>query len=89
MSKKIIVELSDGQYESLQSIPYGSIGSRIILDRVKNGVPFEDREKGEWIEKMGVYVCSCCGKRIEILCKPNFCANCGADMRGKADETDN
>ena len=46
MSKKIIVELSDGQYEHLQSIPYGSIGSRIILDRVKKGVPFEDREKG-------------------------------------------
>ena len=50
MSKKIIVELTDGQYEHLQSIPYGSIGSRIILDRVKKGVPFEDREKGEVID---------------------------------------
>ena len=56
---------------------------------------FPDREKGEWIrtrtwEHDGELYCSKCGfaPYDERDCD-NFCPNCGADMRGKADETDN
>ena len=53
-----------------------------------------ERKKGRWIEhnphKWGlgiVFECSECGEKID--CEPsNFCPNCGADMRGEADEAD-
>ena len=86
MSKKLIVELSDRQYEILQSIPYGSIASRIILDRVKKGVPFEDREKGEWIEdhEVNSVTCKDCGCFLypnDIEGRIAYCPTCGRDMR--------
>ena len=53
---------------------------------------FPEREKGEWI--IGVWdKCSVCGTEYsediynisyESDYRPNFCPNCGADMRGKA-----
>lgn len=53
----------------------------------------EDRPRGEWeTEYHGNgwndhwdYTCSNCGKKYEradaVLCKANFCPNCGADMQ--------
>lgn len=52
---------------------------------------FPDREKGEWITKYEHKMCNKCGHtppsdddHYYIL--SNFCPNCGADMRGKANE---
>ena len=57
-----------------------------------------DRPQGEWIEDYNGngwndywdYTCSNCGKRYEradaVLCKANFCPNCGARMKGPGDE---
>ena len=48
--------------------------------------------KGEWItdkERLGYWIstCSVCGHIIHgdklLIYKPNFCSNCGADMRGE------
>ena len=51
------------------------------------------RPKGEWVEhevEKEWYKCSVCGScwdKGEVEnCNINFCPNCGADMRGKADE---
>lgn len=41
-----------------------------------------DKAKGEWAEFEGGYRCSNCDD-IEVY-TPNFCPNCGADMRGGA-----
>lgn len=54
----------------------------------------KERKKAEWIPveddiPYGVLVeCSECGQRIIIndALEHNFCSNCGADMRGEADE---
>lgn len=46
--------------------------------------------RGEWIEEDGCMVCSECGTTDEInpisgeYMNSNFCAECGADMRGGA-----
>ena len=72
-------------------IGYSRRFAKILLDKV----PSADRPKGEWIEDYHGngwndywdYTCSNCGKRYEradaVLCKANFCPNCGADMRGE------
>lgn len=52
-----------------------------------------ERPQGEWIDPQNVGAnnwCSVCGKFIlhyDGIC--NYCSNCGADMRGKKNETDN
>ena len=52
-----------------------------------------ERKTGEWIEKTEVVDCSTFHDRRCSLCgcwvgmsRPNFCPNCGADMRGEQDE---
>lgn len=42
---KLIVTLSKGQYEALKDIQFGGIGSRMIFNAVKNGVPLDDVKK--------------------------------------------
>ena len=36
---KIIVTLSEGQYEALKDVQFGGIGSRMIFNAVKHGTP--------------------------------------------------
>ena len=70
----------------------------VIYVDVINQLPtysFPDREKGEWIEhepfeKRNCNICiecSVCHTWFGHDCyeKTNFCPNCGADMRGKAE----
>ena len=68
--------------------------------RVK-ALPTIEPKRGEWIEvpfneKCKYIVCSECGNKfatdviipLELFTKKHkFCHNCGADMRGKGDET--
>lgn len=42
-----------------------------------------ERKKGKWLNKGRKICCSECG-RINF-CKPNFCDECGADMREEKD----
>ena len=52
-------------------------------------IDFVARKRGEWIEhnphKWGLgikYECSECGYEVDCE-EPNFCPNCGSDMRDK------
>lgn len=44
---KLIVTLSKGQYENLKDIQFGSIGSRMIFNAVKNGIPLDNIDSDE------------------------------------------
>ena len=59
------------------------------VDAVNAQPTIEERKTGEWIEKTEVVDCSTFHGRRCSLCgcwvgmgRPNFCPNCGADMRG-------
>ena len=71
--------------------------NRVIREAVKEIQPM--RKKGKWIDD-GLYgdnfphhawLCSECGEGVIEIDIPwyNFCPNCGADMRGDADENQN
>lgn len=60
-----------------------------LNDAIDNAPTIEERKKGKWIEHnphkwgLGVkYECSECGYEVDCE-EPNFCPNCGADMRGE------
>ena len=64
-----------------------------------NNTPAADvveRKKGKWINHrndMGHNIadCSGCGEAMQWYdpdTRPNYCPNCGADMRGKSNEAD-
>ena len=74
----------------------------VIYVDVINQLPtysFPDREKGEWINPEPYFnghgimkTCNKCGfilatHKVDKWIEDNFCPKCGADMRGKADET--
>lgn len=46
-----------------------------------------ERKKGRWLNKGGKICCSECG-RTNFL-SPNFCPECGADMREEKDDEKN
>ena len=65
-----------------------------VKNLIENGVVV--REKGEWEEHYGITICPCCNAMFDepltmiqipsTFEKPNFCPNCGGDMRkGKND----
>lgn len=65
---------------------FGTVPSEVIVGKL----PSADRPKGKWIYKkppddwvLSLHKCDQCG-HIEVG-KPNFCPNCGADMRGEQD----
>ena len=53
---------------------------------IADSKPYEDRPQGEWKSRIGIFYCSNCGFELdEHLIRqnlPNFCEDCGADMRG-------
>ena len=46
---KLIVTLSKGQYEDLKNIQCGSIGARMIVNAVMNGIPLDDVKQEIWV----------------------------------------
>ena len=63
---------------------------RMMLDCIDNAptvhgiVAYVERPKGEWLKKDQIYECDKCGYFVFPTENwlPNFCPNCGADMRG-------
>ena len=62
-----------------------------ILEKIPT---VEERKRGEWINHRNddghnIADCDQCGEAMQWFdddIKPNFCPNCGAEMRGERDE---
>lgn len=88
---KMIIDIPEGMLEAIKD-GYWS-GSHKLELAIRNGTPYEERPKGEWLyEYDDFYHCSRCG---HVICTEwdnlslnkdfPFC-HCGADMR-KGDES--
>lgn len=55
-----------------------------LLDAVRWMPVIEQRKKGRWLNKGRKICCSECGH--VNFCKPNFCDECGTDMRKEKTE---
>jgi hypothetical protein len=64
-----------------------------ILSAIRNGIPYEEKPQGEWINREHYQVdedgydtmtCNKCGVDVHLPRSDDydFCPNCGADMRG-------
>lgn len=78
----------------LRSVPNWSEDREVVLDCIANSPTIEERKRGKWIDGSDerFVKCSKCGMettRNELQGialfgqeEPNYCPNCGADMRG-------
>lgn len=82
---KIVIDIPN---YNLNDVKNDSIACSQILKAVKNGTPYEERPKGEWVideewsvlekYKVTIYTCPFCGK---VEYEPFDYCRCGADMR--------
>lgn len=90
---KLIIDIPNYNLKEVQN---GSIASKVLLEAIKNGIPYEERPKGEWIEvQKGIivteYKCPFCGRTVkddtgyDVASDYPFC-HCGANMRGRTNE---
>ena len=89
---KFIIDIPEEDFYSIRSGALYAIGHDkydcIVTDAFKQGTPYEDRPKGEWINHRtikhdGEYYCSNCDFELESNTEKlvfNFCPNCGARM---------
>lgn len=96
---KLVIDIPKEMIEAAKTDLW--CGSPTLGYAIKRGTPYEERPHGEWIdEDYGVgkcwATCSECGESTNGEAQdhgfgydysfPNFCPNCGADMReGEAD----
>jgi rRNA maturation endonuclease Nob1 len=84
---KIVIDIPRKTYEHIRS--HGGHGifniqgddNLIVTKAIFNGT-VEEKPQGEWKKHYDLYVCSECGQIIGEY-KKNYCATCGADMRGE------
>ena len=67
---------------------HGTISPILQLIDEQPTADVRENVKGEWIDCLeddivDVQICSVCGYKEYVIDKPNFCPNCGADMRGE------
>lgn len=81
---KLIIDIEDEALERLSTVD-----PNLLYTAIKNGKPYEERPKGEWVDTGDMqeywakeYQCLICGAKDHWH---NFCPNCGADMRGDSD----
>ena len=73
---------------------YGYADCKDLVDTLENLPSAQpEQKKGKWVydsesyplgNPAGYYNCNQCGE--SVLCKSNYCPNCGADMRGDEDD---
>jgi hypothetical protein len=84
---KVVIDIPDDDYEYIKLLHEGLTDYQTTLKlyrAVKNGKPFEERPQGEWIDCGEYYRCPFCSNWVlTVDGKPNYCDECGADMRGK------
>lgn len=92
---KIVIDIPDDDYKFIKDLYFYNSGRRSgktiernVINAIKNGTPYEERPKGEWIvgeymdchsDILPEYTCPFCGE--VAYRKYDFC-HCGADMRG-------
>ena len=73
---------------NLKEVQNGSIASKVLLEAIKNGTPYEENPQGKWV-MVGTWYddydnlkfkCNQCGRIVND--RENYCPKCGADMRG-------
>lgn len=86
-------ELTEDEIESLKKKLLDDAPIVLLPSSLTETItPLEpERKKGRWVynDKIGtfkIFTCDQCGCNSEA--EFNFCMNCGADMRGKSDGTD-
>lgn len=81
---KLIIDIPTDTYNILMKHK-GFYTTTTIFSAITNGIPYEERPKGEWkLDSIGAY-CSICETHPDYA--TNFCPICGADMRkGGAEE---
>ena len=77
-------EVVDALYLAIEALQTPPISQRSMYQAGYRQAQ-EDRPKGEWVNKEGVYgaaYCSECNYELRVN-NTNFCPNCGADMRSE------
>lgn len=90
---ELVIKIPEELYEAYKGRPpmLGDAGMDMIARAIANGIPYDERPQGEWTN--GESKCPCCGEDkfkdldadIWADWQPNFCPNCGADMRPKGE----
>lgn len=86
---KIVIDIDNETYGRIQALVNADYFEHDIcgysMKRIANGIPYEERPKGEWIVvsngTTNHYACSKCGHAGDFQDK--FCRECGVDMRVK------
>lgn len=91
---KLVIDIPEETYKGVLELWKTEKDRRfreVIHEAIVNGIPYEDRQQGEWIKEPNdkttdLYICSVCNRSIMLckdadLAKYPFC-HCGADMRG-------
>lgn len=87
---KIVIDIPEIDYDLACKYPDALIAT--YAHYIKDGIPYEERPKGEWIitgEEQGalgitykIKKCPKCGWEHSLVIPDNFRPNCGAGMRG-------
>ena len=96
---KLIIDIDENVFTRLfdNGVDISSDDRKVIDSAIRKGNPYEDKT-GHWIENTnifgeGTYECSNCGNPWSLMegtpadNDMNYCPYCGADMRGKENDT--
>ena len=87
ISRKAAIETAKKMYVACDT---NSIDDyEMLMEEALKALPSAEPKRGEWIHNgsqwKNRWICSECGY-MYYLQQPNFCPNCGADMRGERNE---
>ena len=85
---KLIIDIPDDLYTKLSKSTedwaccYVEGWQKTIAQTIRNGIPYEEKPQGEWIDvnKDGsLWKCSVC--KEQSCCRGAYCPDCGSKMR--------